>query len=213
MKKCFASLIVTLTLCLSSHLSFGQLILNGFSSISYTGDPDTSNSDFQGSWLSGSTAQFTQSSGFITITPVSGGDPKGDGSALFSVGGVALSNVQPVNLGSLSQLSLTLRLEPSNTSTSFTVQLLDSNAASIGSVVFPAASFNSVSFTSVTLPISFEGGSTSSLSYFFLFGDSSPSSNVRASIDQLAAVPEPSTWALVGLGLGGILLARRRRVA
>ncbi|MFZ4682264.1 MAG: PEP-CTERM sorting domain-containing protein [Terrimicrobiaceae bacterium] len=196
-------LLLLLSFSVCSLTLQGQTLISDFSNIAVQAfDP------FNGNWNGGSPAanQYIQNTGFIVIAPVNGGDPKGDGSFDASLAGTT-----PISFASITQLSLTARVDSGNQATSVEVQIRDSAFTVIGSATFATSLFTS-SFSTVSAPFVLGGGGTiTDATYFRMAGDGVAANSVRVSFDNLAAVPEPSTIALAVLGLIGVTAARRRR--
>lgn len=162
------------------------------------------------SWNNGAD-QYTQSSGFVSITPVSGGNPSGDGSFVATLPGNSTMNFTGISLASLNA-----RVDSGNASSSVKVTFLDNSLTSVATATFFASSFTS-SFSTQTTSLSFTGvGSLAAVTYWRMDGDSIASDAFRYSFNDLnvAAVPEPSPSLLLGLaGIGCLgLLARKNRL-
>lgn len=183
--------------------SYGQILISNFSSIGTQAfDP------FNGNWNSGSPLanQFIQGIGFISIAPVDGGNPAGDGS--FDANFVGAS---PLNFSSISSISLTARIDAGNAISSVLIQILDSAFTQIGTAIFATASFTS-SFTTVSSAFVVGGGGViTDATFWSLAGDGIASNSIRMSFDNVSAVPEPSSLALVVLGMAAVAVSRRRK--
>lgn len=169
----------------------------------------TTFSPWNGAWSSGGVDQYTQGSGFISIAPVSGGDPTGDG----DFDGIVAGGTQNFSSG-FGSVQLTLRLDSGNTATSFIVRLRDSSFNVAATASFTAASFSIGSFTAVTQAWSVGGGgSLTDITYYTFGGDNLNPSAVRVSVGEIAVIPEPSVGALLLLGAGLAGVRRRPRMA
>ena len=158
------------------------------------------------SWTNATIDQFVQDVDFISIAPVLGGDPSGDGYFTASLTG------GPSDFTGLTRLSLEARVDPGNESGIVKISFLDSGLALVASATFPASSFNP-GFTTQETGLSFTGpGSRSDVAYWRIEGNGVPSDAFRYSFGNLVvAVPEPSTRLLVSLAMGAFLVSRRRR--
>jgi hypothetical protein len=173
-------------------------------------------SPFTGSWNNGTADQYTQGSGFVSITPVDLGNPQGDGNfnAIFAG---STSSPTSVNLTGLTDtLSLTAMLNTGNTDSLIKVTLRDASFNVLGTANFATSDFNSSSFSTESVSISLTGN-ISDATYWTLYGDGNADDNVRMSFDDLTlGVPEPSSIALFGSGIAGLCLfgyLRSRKMA
>ena len=208
---------IVLILLATCRLASAQILISNFSDLA-----DQAYTPFNSSWNggTGSVDQFVQNSGYVSITPVDGGNPDGMGSFDAAFPGSDLNNPSSVNFGSITVLQLTARLDAGNNSGSFTVVISDENDVEIGQATFFASSFGS-SFSAVNATFDLTGGGDATqATYWTLGGDAVRGDNVRASFDNLTAytsapatVPEPSTYALLGLGLVALYSCRRKRSA
>lgn len=162
---------------------------------------------FNGNWNGGAPLadQFVQHPGFVSITSVNGGDPKGDGS--FDA---LLAGTTPIDFSLVTELALTARIDPGNQVGSVVVEVRDSAFNVIGTSLFFTASMGA-SFSQVTATFNFGGGGIATdATYWRLAGDGIAGNSIRMSFDELSTVPEPATGTLAVLGLF-FLLDRRRR--
>jgi len=160
-------------------------------------------------------AQFSQGAGFISILPVSGGDPKANGSFDADVAGSA-GGSNPVIVSSVTSLSMIARLDSGNASSAVSIVLRDSNFNQVGSAQFLASAFTSTfSAVSATFVLG-GGGDPADTAYWTIYGDGVAANNFRMSFDNLVAVPEASAaWLIVCGGIplmliGAWLRGRRR---
>jgi hypothetical protein len=192
-------LIVSISLALAFS-SNAQILLSDFS------DLNAQNPAFNGSWDGGSPSvpQYIQGSGFISITPVNGGNPQNDGSfiSLFD---------NPITLAGFDIISLTLRVDSGNTAPSFSIILYDS-ALATANAVFSLASFDST-FTTQQQNLIFDSGFNPNevVAWSASGTNAPPDQPVRVSLDNVSVVPEPSSLALLLLSGAGLLASRRRR--
>lgn len=114
--------------------------------------------------------------------------------------------------GILSGIALTARFNPGNAVSSVYVEFTDSN--------FEVASGEFSGFTSEfsTVTVDFSSFSSSNpfdfssiTSWGISGGSLTGGSDVRVSFDNIAAVPEPSSALLLGLGAAGVYFLRRRQ--
>ncbi|MGH8047728.1 MAG: PEP-CTERM sorting domain-containing protein [Chthoniobacterales bacterium] len=165
------------------------------------------------SWNGGSPAsdQYIQGAGFISITPVNGGNPKGDG--YFLAGLNPSPGVTSLNFTGLNFFSINARVDAGNASSIFHVQLFDSTLTPAAVGTFSAASFTS-SFSTHTTPLVVSGGGDlAAIMFWRMDGDGIAGDNFRFSYGNLAAttaaVPEPSTYAIGAIALLGLCIVRR----
>lgn len=173
---------------------------------------------FNGSWEDNGTAQLIQNLNSITIASVSGGIPFGDGSVEFAVGPSVTSFL---NLSASNSLTLTARSESGNLNDRFNIQLWNVSGSTLTEVA--RAGFQSISFTSTFSPVTqslniFNSSLMSKINYWTLTGNGSLDSTdsvVAFSFDNLnasfvASVPEPSTYAMISLGIMGLMVLKKR---
>jgi hypothetical protein len=193
-------LLILSALMATCQLAPAQILISNFSNFS-----SQAFSPFNTSWNNGTADQFTQGSGFISITPVNGGNPTGEGSFDAVISGSTVSPT-PVNVTGLTTLSLTAMTNSGNTDSAITIFLRDSSFDVLGSATFLTSQFNSSSFSTVSTSISLTGDITGA-TYWTLAGDGISDDNVRMSFDNLTlGVPEPSSVALFGSGIVGLCL-------
>jgi hypothetical protein len=166
------------------------------------------------SWTNGGTDQYVQNAGSISITPVSGGNPLGDG---YFIAGLPGNPGSTINLSGMSLASLNGSVDAGNASSFVKVTFLDSSLTAVGSATFLASGFNA-SLSTQTASISLTGvGNLNAVTYWRMDGDGIASDAFRYSFNDLsvAAVPEPSTalTGLAGLGIAGFALRRRLKKA
>jgi hypothetical protein len=145
-----------------------------------------------GSWATPAD-QFIQNNGNISITSVNGGNPRDDGDFL-------VSPASPFSIGSLNQISLTLRIDSGNTATGLKVFLEDGmGKTEIAS--FTLSSFNSASFTTVVAPLTLTSNFDTSniIAWDIAGGNPAGINNVRVSLDSIFVVPEPSSIVLLAV--------------
>lgn len=172
-----------------------QLLLNDFSD--WTADNGSGGGFVAGSW----TGAVVQNSGFISIV-----SPADDTGYIY----LDVVGARPKDLTGYTQISLTARIDPGNVSGAFTVVLWDTNGDDAAQATFFASEFSGT-FSMVTKaltiidPIRYQdvGG--------FIISGNGTFDAFRVSFDSLSAIPEPSTYALLGLGLAGLVVGRRLR--
>jgi len=187
----------------SGTLHSQVLLVSDFDNIS-----TQSFSPFNGNWIGGEplTDQFIQEAGFISITSLNGGDPKGEGGFDASLdGGV------PLDFSGITHLSLVARIDSGNQVGGVVVEIRDSEFRVIGTSLFVSSSYNS-SFSAQEAVFVLTGdGLVSDAAYWRLAGDGIAGNSIRMSFDDLVAIPEPSTVSLAVVSLVGLAIARRRR--
>ncbi|MGH8047336.1 MAG: hypothetical protein ACREKL_08830 [Chthoniobacterales bacterium] len=162
------------------------------------------------SWNGGTPAsdQYTQGAGFISIAPVNGGDPKGDG--YFLAGLQPIPGTTTGDFTGLTLFSIDARVDAGNASTIFQVQLLDSTLTQAAVGTFTASSFTSAFSTQYAPLVISGGGNLAAVTYWRITGDGIASDSFRYSFDNLlVTVPEPH---IVGLFLLGSLCVGGRRL-
>lgn len=196
---------------------FVAAISTGFSSTilvnSFTNFESQAFTPLSAPWGDGASTnndQVIQSTNYITIAPVNGGNPTGNGSFTSVLSGTALSPGAPLDFTGYNYLIATARTNAGNVSSSFTVQLWDTTGTEAAVATFSAASFTS-SFTTFTVALTQAGiGNIHQIQYFYLTGDGFSSDAVNASFQNLTAsttaVPEPATWAFLVLSFGFLFL-------
>jgi len=193
-------------LALSAQALPAAIVINDFSNLT-----DQAFSPFGLSWSGGTPEvdQFIQGSGNISIAPVNGGNPLGDGNFYAVLGGTTGSPFAPQDFTLLTDIQVTARLDSGNASGGFILTLVDSTFTDVGSAVFSVSLFTS-SFSTASASLVLSGdGSISDIQYFRISGDGDFNA-FRMSFDNATAVPEPSTCLLLGLGAAGLLGSRRK---
>jgi hypothetical protein len=164
------------------------------------------------SWINLGINQYSQGAGSITIAPVSGGNPSGDGyfTAFMPGGSEANPGAGSANITGQTLLSLNARVDAGNASSFVKFTLYDASFIEVASATFSASSLTP-SFTTQYASLVFTGsGQANSITYWRAEGDKVASNNFRFSFNDLTVtVPEPATVLLLGLGMGGLLLRRR----
>jgi len=191
--------------------AFGQTVLSDFSDLA------SQSPSFLESWDNGGTAQYSQQVGFITIEPVSGGNPQSDGYFAMNV---------PLDLSAHVSLELTARQGSGNDTPTFGVVFYSNDGFggvgpqrvySFSSSDFSGPDFNlaSVSLGSFSVPLSDPTFDPTAVTFWSIEGAPllDPAQNFRFEFDhiQLTPVPEPTTWALLALGAGAFWASRARR--
>jgi len=200
-----AGLAAATTALLLSFAAQADIVLSNFDnfSLQYFAPMGTS-------WNGGSPSidQYVQNTGYISITPVNGGDPKGDGYFFAGLPGSAT-----LNFTGLTFLSINARVDAGNASSIFHIQLFDDvNPNPVATTTFTASSFTS-SFSTQSAAIVLSGiGDITHITYWRMDGDNINSNSFRYSFENLSAitaVPEPSTYALGAVSLLALCIARR----
>ena len=165
---------------------------------------------FSGSWEGGNPTadQYIQNASSISIAPVNSGNPQDDGDFLVD------TSSAPINIGTFGNIAFTLQVDAGNADTSLKVLLYDGNFKTATATFnlsglttgTPATLISALSFSSGFLKSDVEAWQVAG-------GQAVAANNTRLTFDNIAVVPEPSTYALFvagALGLG--VAARRRRV-
>lgn len=189
--------------------AFGQTVLSDFS------DLGSQNPSFLESWDSAGTPQYSQQSGFVTIEPVTGGNPQSDG---YFIAGTSLDLTAHVSL------EVTAREGGGNATGNFSVAFYNNDVlngpGAVRVYTFTASDFAGVSFNTESVGLGsfdFEDVSfdPSAVTFWSIEADPllDPVQDFRFDFDniQLTPVPEPTTWALLALGAGAFWASRARR--
>jgi len=156
-------------------------------------------------WSNAGIDQYIQDSGFISIAPVNGGAPKGDGYFNAMLPGSA-----SLNFTGLNTLSLTARVDAGNASSILHVLFYDNTFTQVASNTFNATDFTST-FSTKDVTLSLSGiGDPTAVTYWQINGDGIASDAFRYSFDNLSvsAIPEPR---IIGLLLAGLIFLGRKR--
>lgn len=157
------------------------------------------------SWSNGSD-QYLQNAGFISIAPVNGGNPTGDGYFFAGMpGGTSL------NLSGLNALSLNAQVDAGNSSSAVRVILYDGALTKVASAAFSVTNFGS-SFSTQTQSLAFTGlGTVGSITYWRVEGDGISSNAFRFSFNNLSAttVPETSSYPICAAAFLVMWIVRR----
>lgn len=136
----------------------------------------------------------------------------GGSSTNASASGVDVFFDEPVDFTGQDSLAVSAKLLPENESSFFVIQLFDINGLS-AIATFDTSFFNVVDYTTVVVPFVFDlGFDLTSVEQWTLsggipFGEE----EFGVSFDSAAAVPEPHSLALAGLGTLAVIWMRRRR--
>lgn len=196
----------------SGYRAAAQTLISDFSDLQ--GDGTLT---FLDTWFQAPDAQYTQNVGYITIEPVggNGGNPASAGS--FQVAGVSF------DLTTYGSVQISAREDSGNAVSTFNVVFYNGVGANLGpsqQFTFTSSDFSGGAFVQHSISLSSPsltdpGFDPTAVTHWSLEGDYSndPGPSFRMSFDnlQFLPVPEPSTWALLGLGGAVIWLRRKRR--
>ena len=211
-------LLALLVLLATGPSAFAQILISDFSDLAaqtYT--------PYNLSWNYNPTPQVSvdqvvQNNGFVSITPVDGGNPTGTGSFDGVLQGFVLypppqTPFMTVSFVGVVNLQLTVRVDSGNTDSSFKLTISDSNDVAIGQATFstpsPTSGFSTLTASFHAIP---GGGNPADATFWDLSGDSldgPDTTNVRLSLDSLyGLVPEPSTYLLTFAGFLVLIFLR-----
>lgn len=182
-----------------------------FTVATFDSSPSGTNFTTTGSWSGPN--QFTVGGGVLDITSVSSGNPTDSGYFAFAdLPGSAIYDGS--SFGTLSLL-VTAQRGSLNAAGGFSINFFDNNGNGVLTATFSSDSFSTLSMTTVAVPILQhpQAGILTNISSYGIAGIGNGSSAFRFSFDQIAidAIPEPSTYVLILMGLGLVGLAFRRR--
>jgi len=189
--------ILLLSLTLAAYLLGGNqsaqaILITGFGT---TAEPPAS-----AFTIDGATSNFTT----ITQTALNTNVVGTDTTQIFA------GTFGTINIAGLNTIQLTATLTGTNAATNFSVDLF--NAALSESRLYSGnlISFVSGSPTTVVLTFVSETASFNDIGAFQYTGNGTGSLPVNITFDSLEAIPEPSTYALLALGLGSLVFFRKR---
>ncbi len=158
-------------------------------------------------WHNGSDDQYTQGAGFISIAPVGGGNPTGNGYFLAALPGNAT-----VDFSSVGNLSLTARVDAGNADIGFNIVLWDNTNTQQAYASFLTEDFSSNFSTHLSELVVF-GDSVAHITSWSIGGSGDASTDAfRFSFGDLtgpAVVPEPSTYGGLAALLATAMVAAR----
>lgn len=164
---------------------------------------------FLDSWKAGANDQYVQQSGYVSIEPVSGGNPQSDGRFLVATA---------LDLNAFASLQVTAREGTGNLTDSITI-LFENSGGAVREYTFAATTFSGGSFFTASVSLatpSYSDGNfdPAAVTAWSIEGNKlqAPVQDFRFEFDrvQLTPVPEPGTWALLLFGAGAFWLHRRR---
>jgi hypothetical protein len=177
--------------CFTS-LSSAQLVLTDF--LNFTSDASFVYAD-EAQWVTGST--LVESGGNAVI---SGGN---------GFGNLQFEFIAPQNYSGYTSVELQVSITSGNTSDiNFFIQ--NASFTDIATATFNTDSLAIGTYT-LTVPLNITGALASSF-LFGVAGDGNPTTATRFTLNNLALIPEPSTYALLLIG-GAALVALRRKQA
>lgn len=194
-KSCLSILALGMLACTSS----AQIDLASFGSTSLTVDPVST------------TATYTQTASGITFQPsVSFGDTLG-GEFIASAYNWSAYNPTSPGIAWFAKVSI---LSGANPNLPFTLNLIDTVAGTSLNLDGDTTGATSGSYIALTLNPTDPGSASALSSVNFVQLTWNNGGNLNVSVEGVAAVPEPSTYALLALGglaLGGYVMRRRQR--
>lgn len=188
MRTIFAGFLISL---FSLATTSAAIVITGFGSTGESGASpftvDTTNTNFG----------FTQTASEILIN---GSDS----------GSILAGTFTSVNITGQNTIQLTLKVTGTNPNSNFSVELFDPTFTLIRTYTGNFASFGS-SFTQVTLKPSATNPTFTSIAGFQFTANGSGTA-VNATLDTLTAVPEPSSYAFMILGLSVVSFMAKRKM-
>lgn len=199
----FAIPVAVASLCsMALSHAYGQTIIQNFESFADTAALNAT--------ISGTTPNAT-----ISLTPTGG---VGGSQALVFQGNngaspyytqFTLNMATPFSLSGLSAVTLQIQgIGQAGSQENFNVALLESGVSIAAGPNVNTQTISTSSFDTYTIP--FSGLSDTIDAIRFTYG-AIDYGNTQVTVDNIATVPEPASFALAGLGLATILLRRRRK--
>lgn len=162
---------------------------------------------FLDSWKAGANDQYVQRSGYVSIEPVNGGNPRSDGRFLVTTA---------LDLNAFTSLQVTAREVTGNLTGLITI-LFENSGGAVREYTFAATAFSGGSFFTASVSLATPSASDNNfeptaVTAWGIEGDKSQAvRDFRFEFDhvQLTPVPEPGAWALLLFGAGACWLRGR----